>query len=125
MMDLIRTAWGIEADGVYGGPNWLETDRFDVIAKAAPASSEADRALMLRALLAERFGLAVHHDEKPVPVFALGMGKKRSPQLKEAGAAGEGVCKPNVGQMPPYSITLECHNIAMTALAQSLRRWWI
>jgi uncharacterized protein (TIGR03435 family) len=32
--DLIRTAWGVDADGVMGGPDWLDADRFDVIATA-------------------------------------------------------------------------------------------
>src|SRR5665213_4600143 len=30
--DLIRTAWAVDADDVVGGPEWLDTDRFDVIA---------------------------------------------------------------------------------------------
>jgi uncharacterized protein (TIGR03435 family) len=34
MLDLIATAFGLDASNVQGGPIWLETDRFDVIAKA-------------------------------------------------------------------------------------------
>src|SRR5208337_4318764 len=33
MLDLVRTAYGVEAERVLGGPNWLEKDNFDVIAK--------------------------------------------------------------------------------------------
>ena len=33
MVDLIRTAYGVEAERVVGGPNWLEYDTFDLIAK--------------------------------------------------------------------------------------------
>jgi uncharacterized protein (TIGR03435 family) len=59
--DLIRTAWNVEADKVVGGPDWLDTDRFDVTAAVSdktPAGStpEALRA-MLRNLLADRFRL--------------------------------------------------------------------
>src|SRR5580693_2782331 len=36
--DLIRTAWGVGADKVVGGPDWLDTQRFDLIA-TAPAGS--------------------------------------------------------------------------------------
>src|SRR3984957_206011 len=32
MGDLIRPAWGVDADKVVGGPDWLDLDRFDVIA---------------------------------------------------------------------------------------------
>src|SRR5262245_65133095 len=38
MVDLIASAYGVEADKVVGGPNWLEYDRFDILAKA-PASA--------------------------------------------------------------------------------------
>src|SRR5262249_44126395 len=34
MLDLIKTAWNVDADTVFGGPNWLELDRFDIYAKA-------------------------------------------------------------------------------------------
>src|ERR1039458_7551787 len=67
MVDLIRTAYGIDADKVYGGPDWLEMDRFDVFAKLPPGSNAETRKLMLQALLAERFKLVVHNDTKPMP----------------------------------------------------------
>src|ERR1700743_2779290 len=34
MLDLIATAWRVDADTVLGGPAWLQMDRFDVIATA-------------------------------------------------------------------------------------------
>jgi hypothetical protein len=43
MADLVGIAYGFETDKVWGGPNWLEMDRFDVIAKVpADATAEAD-----------------------------------------------------------------------------------
>jgi uncharacterized protein (TIGR03435 family) len=39
MLDLIKIDYGVDADTVFGGPSWLETDRFDVIAKAPSATS--------------------------------------------------------------------------------------
>lgn len=36
MVDLISTTYGVEAEKVLGGPNWLEFDRFDIIAKVPP-----------------------------------------------------------------------------------------
>ncbi len=33
MLDLISTAYSMDGDRVYGGPNWLEMDRYDVIGK--------------------------------------------------------------------------------------------
>ena len=71
MVDLIRTAYGVEAEKVVGGPSWLELDRYTVRAKA-PAATTADNVrLMLRALLADRFKLAVHEDTRPLTAFAM------------------------------------------------------
>src|SRR5690349_23666714 len=60
MVDLIKTAYGVDADSVVGGPNWIESDRFDVIAKAPAGASPDTAKLMLQALLADRFKLIVH-----------------------------------------------------------------
>src|SRR5262249_2249846 len=75
MLDLVRTAYSVEPEKVAGGPNWLSTDRFDVIAKASTNVNQETARLMLRHLLAERFGLTVHNDTRPLPVFALSAGK--------------------------------------------------
>ena len=80
MLDLVGTAYGVDADKVIGGPPWLDTDRFDVIAKAPPNTSPEAMILMLRALLKDRFKLAVHDDRRPMPVYALTVGKH--PQLR-------------------------------------------
>src|ERR1035438_10059525 len=47
MVDLIRTAYGVDADKVLGGPSWLDSDRFDVIAKAPPSATPDSAKLML------------------------------------------------------------------------------
>src|SRR4051812_22121363 len=52
---------------ISGGPEWIDSDRFDIEARAAgefpaaPDSPTAPRRMMLQQLLAERFGLQVHH----------------------------------------------------------------
>src|SRR5215831_16666974 len=66
MVDLIRTAYAIDADKVLGGPNWVEFDRFDVIAKAAANTPKETLQSMLQALLADRFKLVVHKDTKSI-----------------------------------------------------------
>src|SRR5580693_6040443 len=55
MLDLIKTAYGVDADTVFGGPSWLEWDRYDVVAKAPANTPAATVRLMLQALLADRF----------------------------------------------------------------------
>src|SRR5687767_13359909 len=50
MLDLIKTAYGIDAGNVLGGPSWLELDRFDILAKVPPSTSADTARLMLQAL---------------------------------------------------------------------------
>jgi uncharacterized protein (TIGR03435 family) len=61
---------------ISGGPKWINSDRFDVVAKAVGdvvRGTEGTRRkqLMLRTLLAERFKLEVHHETKELPIYAL------------------------------------------------------
>jgi uncharacterized protein (TIGR03435 family) len=92
MVDLIHFAYNYDADKILGGPSWLELDRFDVIAKVPPDTAPEARNEMLQSLLAERFKLVVHKETKPLPTYALTVGKK--PQLREAEASDEPGCKP-------------------------------
>src|SRR5437764_4216650 len=85
MVDLISTAYGVESESVYGGPSWLESDRFEIIAKAPPKSSEAERRQMLQTLLADRFKLVIHKEDKALDVFTLTAWKKALLKASEAG----------------------------------------
>ena len=119
MLDMIRTAWGIDADKVIGGPNWLENDRFDVVASTAPATSQDTALLMLQALLADRFRLVVHSDRKPFPAFALTVGKH--PRLKKAEGTGDTGCRLRQQSMSlaghiQNAVTV-CQNLTMSAFA--------
>ena len=58
------------------GPAWLNEVRFDINAKAPDHNADDDQLrLMLRAMLADRFGLQVHHEQKEQQVFALTVAK--------------------------------------------------
>lgn len=71
MLDLIRTAWDIDADKVIAGPSWLEMDRFDVIAKVPPNTKPEALKEMLQSLLADRFDLKIRKDTRPLPAWVL------------------------------------------------------
>ena len=59
-----------------GGPSWLDSDDYEIVAKAeGNPSNEQMGGPMLQALLEERFRLKVHRDEKEVPVYFLKVAK--------------------------------------------------
>jgi uncharacterized protein (TIGR03435 family) len=113
MVDLIGTAWGVGHEKVVGGPSWLDSDRFDVIAKGPAGTTPESLRLMLQTLLAERFMLAVHRDTRPFPEYVLTAGKHA--QLKEATTGGESGC-----QAIPQNANASCHNVTMAQFADKL-----
>jgi uncharacterized protein (TIGR03435 family) len=75
------------------GPGWLETERYDVVGKAAAEVGEDQLRLMLQTLLTDRFKLAFHREEKVLPVYALVVGKG-GPKFKESETQGEMTMQP-------------------------------
>lgn len=123
MVGLIRTAWGVTADKVIGGPNWLDTDRFDVIAKTASDTSPDTIRMMLRSLLADRFKLTVREDKKLLPGFVLTAGTH--PRLKAADGSGNSGCQPrqqSARRTPgeAQNTTMICRNITMADFAAEI-----
>jgi uncharacterized protein (TIGR03435 family) len=78
---LIVEAYGIK-DYQLEGPEWISSERFDVAAKFPGALSEnreeysAALGAMLQKMLADRFKVAVHQDQKIFAVYGLAVGKK-------------------------------------------------
>ncbi len=81
---LICAAYGIKPYQL-AGPDWLRTTTFTVQAKI-PAGVTTDKVpTMLQALLAERFGLKMHHESREQAVLAL-VQAKGGAKLKESPA---------------------------------------
>lgn len=118
MVDLIRTAWNVSADSVAGGPDWLEMDRFDVVASASPGSSKEALRAMLRALLEERFHLVAHEGTRDVPAFALTTSKKL--QLTKSDGSEESGCRIAPGPYYTNTLAFTCRNMNMAAFAGML-----
>jgi uncharacterized protein (TIGR03435 family) len=99
MLDLTRIAYGFDPDKVLGGPNWLEMNRYDVTVKVPVDATQETANTILQSVLEDRFKLTVHKDTKPLPTWALTMGKKN--QMKEADGTGDAGCKPKAETAPP------------------------
>ncbi len=52
-------------------PKWVDTDIFEIDAKAAGDPTKDQMRLMMQSLLAERFHLVVHFETQEIPVFTL------------------------------------------------------
>jgi len=77
---LISLAWDIRDFQITGGPAWIDSDRFDILAKPEteiPDNPEGRVRLlqMIRTLAADRFGLVCHRETKETNVYALVVAK--------------------------------------------------
>jgi len=75
---LIHEAWQIPYPQITGGPAWLNTDEYDIDATVESPASAGQLRLMLRALLTDRFKLAVHSEMRERRVYVLVVGKDGS-----------------------------------------------
>jgi uncharacterized protein (TIGR03435 family) len=126
MVDLISLAYDIDNDKILGGPSWLDTDRFDVSARAPSGSTPEQAKLMLQTLLAERFGLKLHKDSKELPGFALSIGSGKPKMKPAADASAPSGCQGQPQTAPPSPDTIpqqvvDCHSMSMDELALNLR----
>jgi len=65
------------------GPDWLNSARFNIVAKVPPGATKEQLTLMLQNLVVERFNLTFHHETKEMLVYELTAGKN-GPKLKES-----------------------------------------
>jgi uncharacterized protein (TIGR03435 family) len=83
---LIDFAYDLHDFNLSGGPSWIDSEKFDVDGKVEDLLAEHLRSLpqdqqqgeirrMLQSLLADRFKLAIHHETKELPIFALVIAK--------------------------------------------------
>jgi uncharacterized protein (TIGR03435 family) len=70
--DLLATAYApLPRARMVGGPSWINTDRFDIVATMDGTPSPPEIFAMIRSLLAERFRLAAHSEARDGDVYDL------------------------------------------------------
>lgn len=144
---LIRNAYQLQDFQIVGAPSWINSERYDIVAKAEdgtpPETPSLDRTgpnriqLMIRSLLAERFQLVAHDETRELPIYALVLARsdgKLGPELRKSEvdcnavfAAGRGrgmppppPGPPQAGERPQCGIRIGMGNLAMggTPLSQ-------
>lgn len=73
--DILDWLNGFQLFRVVGGPTWMRTDRYDIVAKADQPIAQPELKSAVMALLAERFQLQSHAETRDVPGFTIGAPK--------------------------------------------------
>jgi bla regulator protein blaR1 len=81
---LVKTAYHVEPFQIAGLPAWANTERFDVLARAADAHTTPEQLRqMIRTLLADRFQMAMHKENREQPTYSLVVARNGA-KLKKA-----------------------------------------
>jgi uncharacterized protein (TIGR03435 family) len=129
LKQFIQAAWDLSNndDLIVGLPKSADSARFVVTAKVAVSGSgnvgnvdEEGLRLLLQGLLAERFGLKVHMEDRPVAAYTLTAATQT--KLKKADPQNRTHCKSGAGagSNPMLNRGIACQNMSMTQFAAAL-----
>jgi uncharacterized protein (TIGR03435 family) len=100
LMAILTTAYDVKRYQVTG-PDWLDSERFDVVAKVPAGATKEQVNLMWQNLIEERWGVALHHTSKVFQVDEM-MPAKGGPKLKETDLDPNAATPPPAGGPPPF-----------------------
>lgn len=110
---LIQFAYQLQGFQIEGGPGWISSDRFDILAKAEgdpppvpPGGPPSQMIVILRTLLADRFKLAMHKETRELPVYALVIARadgKLGPRLHQSSTDCQALMATRRGGPPPVA----------------------
>jgi bla regulator protein BlaR1 len=94
LQELLKLAYGVQANQISGGPDWLASARFNIEAKLdestvaelkklSPEQQKMERDLMFQNLLADQFKVALHRENKLLPAQVLVIAKN-GPKVQPA-----------------------------------------
>lgn len=115
VQQLLLIGYGMQKVQIANLPGWAETQRWDVAGvpdtEGAPSLTQVQT--LMRKILAERFGLQLHHEQREMPVFALTMAKGGSKMI-------ENTSKPDgpMDQRNSQAAGLRVENLTNTAMSE-------
>jgi uncharacterized protein (TIGR03435 family) len=119
---LIAAAWNLNPKAVIGGPSWIESDHYDILAltPGEKLPTHDEQMTMLRTLLTDRFKLAFHRQSKVLPIYSLELAKSGSKLKSSASAPTD---QPHlISTVYPQHILLPARNASMSDFTSVLQR---
>jgi uncharacterized protein (TIGR03435 family) len=101
LKQLIVSGWQVLPSQISGGPQWVDSARYDISAKAEKSFEEGDLPLMIQSLLADRFQLKIRREMKELPTYALVLANKGGKLGSGLTESKPGSCTPADTSKPP------------------------
>src|SRR5687767_8773514 len=115
---LIQFAYNVRDFQLFGGPDWVRKDRFEVNARSAAELSSDEKRPMVQSLLKDRFKLVIRTEQREMPFSALVIARsdgRLGPTLTKCGdAENPPVSKPV--RVPPGGEALSFRCVAMSTV---------
>jgi uncharacterized protein (TIGR03435 family) len=120
---LIAAAYNMNPKTISGGPAWIESDYYDILAltPGQTAPSRDEQMSMLRKLLSDRFKLTFHREQKEFSIYALEVAKD-GPKLKATVLSPSDPSSVGPGMVYPQKIVMPARNASMSDFASLLQR---
>jgi uncharacterized protein (TIGR03435 family) len=115
---LIARAYAVDTRQIFGGPNWMDSDSYDITARIPAEFAQQTREKvpeMIQSLLADRFQLIIHREPREVSGYALVVAKK-GPKMERAKPEETG------SHADSNNTHLTAKNVTMEAFANHLSR---
>jgi uncharacterized protein (TIGR03435 family) len=120
---LIAAAYNLNPKAISGGPDWTDSDHYDILA-LSPGNvrpTHDEQMAMLRSLLTDRFRLAFHREQKEFSIYALEVAKS-GPKLKTSTLSADAPPVVGPGMVYPQRIVLPARNATMGDFVSLLQR---
>lgn len=105
---LMQLAYGVKDFQISGGPGWVGTERYDIVAKPEAGANPSQEQLkrMIQALLAERFQLKIHRETRDLTIYSLVVGKN-GPKLQASTDASASGMSMGPGQLTGRKVAMK------------------
>jgi uncharacterized protein (TIGR03435 family) len=114
---MIAVAYEIQSVRIEGGPGWIDSDQFQIVAKAEnPQTTDQQVRVMLQNLLTDRFQLRIRREMKLLPSYTLRIAAGGA-KLERAKEEGTDRCDRT---MEGGRYELACRHIQIVTLANAL-----
>jgi uncharacterized protein (TIGR03435 family) len=119
---LIAAAYDLNSRTILGGPKWIDSDHFDILAitPGEVRPTRPEQMAMLRALLTDRFKLAFHRKDHVFSIYEL-TALSGAPKLKQSTAPPDEPAA-LISTVYPQKIVLPARNASLDDLVSLLQR---
>src|SRR6202012_599792 len=117
LREMVMFSYGVTDYMISGGPKWAGEERWDIVAKAPVGAPDTALRAMMQSLLKDRFKLAMHQEDRPMPAYVLSAVKGSAP-LQENTASGASQC--HWTDLGGGTRRRECQNLTMAEFAKEL-----